>query len=244
MYFVICPANDLPALWAYRGLKQLGLSPLEIITPEALVYNRRLEHRMQEGETLTHLTLQDGRVFDSTVIRGVLNRINTLPLGHFDAADPADQVYAAQEQHAVFLSVLYGLPGVLINPPGPRGLGGDPRSPAEWAWLAGRAGLPVLPFHLGSDASDRDCRGRPVGELAARVIVLDGQIFGRSSDRKFSESWRASTIQLSKLSGLRLLGVDFASGPDDELCFASGSPLPDLRLGGDALLDGLAQAFA
>ena len=153
MYCVFCRANDLPALWAYRGLKQRGLAPLEIYTPEALVYNLRLEHRLQGGETITHIELADGRVLDGDRVRGVLNRLDTLPVEHFRLASPEDQAYAVMEQQAIYLSWLYSLPGVMINRPGPRGLCGETRSPAEWAWLATQAGLPVMPFHQDENRS-------------------------------------------------------------------------------------------
>jgi hypothetical protein len=243
VYCVFCPANDLAALWAYWGLKRRGLSSLEIVTPEVLVYNRRLEHRLQDGCTLARLTLQDGRVLDSAAIRGALNRIVSLPQEHFGSASQADQVYAVQEQHAIYLSLLYSLPGALINRPGPRSLVGDLRSPAEWVWQAGKAGIPTLPIRLGSSPSDGIFRALPDEHDAVHAIVLDGKIFGQLKNQKVSGAFTDSIGQLAALSGLRLLGLDFSLGSDGGLLFASATPIPDLRVGGEALLDALAEAL-
>jgi hypothetical protein len=239
---IFCPASDLPALWVFQGLKRRGLALLEIFTPEALVYNRRLEHRLLDNETSTRIDLVDGRVLDSAAIQGVLNRITALPVEHFQAAVLADRQYAAQEQHAVFLSWLHSLPGVLLNRPGGRSLCGDLRSPTEWGWLAGSAGLPTLTFHQ-SDVIPVDFPGgSPEMDATIQIIILDGQIYGPEAC-VLPESFKEQLTQLAKLSGLRLCGVSFCRMRDGELLFASATPLPDLRLGGEALLDALAEAL-
>lgn len=242
MIGIFCPANDLPALWAYQGLKRRGLNSLEVYTPEALVYNRRLEHRLVDNETFTRIDLMDGRVFEGSEFHGILNRITSLPVEHFQSAVPGDRQYAAQEQQAVFLSWLHGLPGVLINRPGGRGLCGDFRSPAEWNWLAGGAGLPTLRFHQ-SNLSPGDAQELPLSfDLIFHWIVLDCQIYGQAV-QGLPEGIMESLSRFSGLSGLRLFGVDFCHMPDGKLLFVSATPLPDLRLGGEALVDALAEAL-
>lgn len=241
MICVFCSADDLPALWAYRGLKRRGLTTLDIFTTEALVYNRRLEHRLQAGETITRLTLQDGRELEGASIRGVLNRMSTLPLEHFRSATHEDQLYAAQEQRAVFLSWLHGLPCTLINRPGPRGLGGDQRAPAEWSWLAGRAGLPALFWHQDDTAGIQLQTG---GMLPLpQLILLDGLIYGPPLCVKAVEALKSAISRLAGLSGVRLLGVDFYLDANGKAFFAQATTLPDLRLGGERLLDALAEAL-
>jgi hypothetical protein len=239
---IFCLANDLPALWVVHGLKRRGLISLEVYTPEALVYNRRLEHRLVGNETITCIDLADGRVLEGAEFHGVLNRITALPVEHFRSAIPADIQYAVQEQQAVFLSWLHGLPGVLINRPGGRGLCGDSRSAAEWSWLAGRAGFPTLRFHQ-SDLSPGDTLGlSPQVDSIVQIIVLDGLAYGQGS-RELPGDFRAGLSRLADLSGLRLFGVDFCRKPEGELGFASATLLPDLRLGGEALMDALAEAL-
>lgn len=242
MIGIFCPANDLPALWVFHGLKRRGLAALEIYTPEALVYNRRLEHRLVGTETSTRIDLVDGRVLDSTTIQGLLNRITALPVEHFQAAVSADRQYAAQEQHAVFLSWLHGLPGVLINRPGGRSLCGDLRSPLEWGWLAGSAGLPTLTFRQ-NDALPGDYEeGSLEKDATVQIIILDGRLFGPGAD-KLPKSFYEPLTRLINLSGLRLCGMSFYRMRAGELLFASATPLPDLRLGGEAFLDALVETL-
>jgi hypothetical protein len=243
VYCVFCSAKDLSALWAYQGLKLRRLSPLEVFTPEALVYNRRLEHRLWNGESYTRLTLQDGRVLDSRVVRGGLNRICALPQEHFLAADPADRDYAIQEQQAIFLSWLHSLPGVWMNRPGPRGLSGDERPPAEWAWLAGQAGMPGLPLRMGDTLSPPSAAGMQGAGIVYRGVVLDGQMYSHPQTAAVPDGLRLAVARLAHLSGLRLFGIDFASGPAGEWLYAGATTLPDLSLGGEALLDALAEAL-
>ena len=244
MFYVFCRADDLPALWAYRGLKQRGLAPLEIFTPEALVYNRRLEHRLQGDRAVTHLELVDGRVLDGDRVRGVINRLDYLPVEQFRSASPEDQTYAAMEQQAIYLSWLSSLPGVMINPPGPRGLCGDVRSPAEWAWLATHAGLPVLPFHQDEHRSGDDypVEGEP-GISAEHWVVFDGEVYG-DVDSSLIDTLRNAIRRLAIACGLRLFGLTFSRTRTGDLRFRSASVLPDLNLGGEALLDALMAALA
>ena len=239
MYCIFCRADDLPALWAYRGLKQLGLAPLKIFTPEALVYNRRLEHRLGAGGTITCLELADGRMLESDRVQGVLNRVNYLPVEHFHLAESDDRAYAGLEQRAIFLSWMHALPGVVINRPEPRGLCGEVRSPAEWSWLAVQAGLPVAPFHQ-SDAQELVY---PPNITLSQLIVFDGQVYGASA-QWCDDALRNAIQRLAALSGLRLLGLGFAVNPSGEPLFASATAMPDLQLGGEALLNALMAVFA
>ena len=142
------------------------------------------------------------------------------------------------EQQAVYLSWMYGLQGVMINRPGPRGLCGDIRSPSEWAWLAAQAGLPALPFHQ----SDEETFKPSHVFVTSQVVMLDGEIYGESI-QKLDDDLRSSTKRLAELSGLRLLGVDFAITPAGDRFFVSATSLPELRLGGDTLLDALMAVF-
>ncbi|OGO38546.1 MAG: hypothetical protein A2W35_16035 [Chloroflexi bacterium RBG_16_57_11] len=239
MYCVFCRSEDLPAQWAYRGLKQRGLAPLEIFTPEALVYNRRLEHRFQAGETITRIELADGRVLDSDRVRGVLNRINFLPVEHFNVAGLDDRAYAVQEQQAIFLSWMYALPGEVINRPGARGLCGDHRSAAEWVWLATQAGLPVLPFHQSDEQPLEFTPTNPTFQL----VVFDSEVYGASA-HWCQADLRNSIGRLAELSRLRLIGLDFSISSAGEPLVMSATTLPDLRLGGEILLDALIAVFA
>src|ERR1051325_539259 len=97
MWLVLCGGNDLPALWAARGLRARGLQPLEIITPEALAYHRRFVHRLTASQPCVSLALSDGRVMNSAAVCGTLNRLQSVPSGHLRGANATDRQYAEQE---------------------------------------------------------------------------------------------------------------------------------------------------
>jgi hypothetical protein len=72
----------------------------------------------------------------------------------------------------------------------------------------------------------------------SQIVVLDGEIFGEPI-QTFAEDHKNSINRLAEISGLRLLGIDFGSNASGEQLFMSATALPDIRLGGEALLDAL-----
>jgi hypothetical protein len=232
MWLVLCTSDDLPALWAARGLAARGLQPLEIVTAEALMYNRSFEHRLVAGKASVRITLADGRVIDSATVRGTLNRIQTVPFLHL-RAQPADRQYAEQELFALYLSWLDALPGKMLNRPTPRSLCGEWRHPAEWAWLANQAGLPASVY------GQSDVREAPAPRIPApstrSIVVVDGICCGASAPPDIA----AGCSRLSEISAIPLLGIDFHVSRSDQWVFTSATPMPVLQLGGDKLQDAL-----
>ncbi|HEY7164245.1 MAG TPA: hypothetical protein VIB79_06760 [Candidatus Binatia bacterium] len=233
MWWVFCGTNDLSALWAARGLKALGLEPLEIVTSESLTYNRRLEHRVRTGSSNVIIELADGRVLESRAVRGVLNRLGLLPSAHFDAANTVDRDYAQQELYALFLSWLHSLPGPLLNRPTPQGLSGAWRHLSEWMWLAGKAGLMTPPYRLGGLGESYD--GGRDSIISNRMAIVTDDV---TCEPAMPPQVRAGCLALARLSGTALLGIHFhvANG---QWTFVSATPAPDLHLGGDPVLHGL-----
>lgn len=238
MWLVICAAQDLEALWAARGLKRRGFEPLEVVTTEALAYNSRLVHRIRSGATSTVILLADGRTIDSAAVRGTLNRLHALPDQHLSKATEADREYAQQELFGLFLSWLHGLPGPVLNRPTPWGLCGAWRQPSQWAWLAGWAGLPVMPYRLG-DAIAASPLSVPPGSHVRHVVLLDGHCWGADLPAPI----KAACARLCTLSDTRLLGLDLAVTPTGEWFLIGARPLPDLSAGGEPFLDALAAAL-
>lgn len=240
MWLVICAAGDLAALWAARGLEARGLRPLEIVTAEALAYNSRFAHRLTANHPSVEITLADGRVINGATIRGTLNRLQFIPAAHLDGANAADRQYAEQELFALYLSWLYGLPGQMLNQPTPQGLGGEWRHPSEWAWLAMRAGLLTMPYQ------QNELRAAPTPEALASIttrtlIVVQDTCCGGSD---VPPSIAAACVRLARLSATSLLGLNFHLTQTGYWIFIDATPLPDLRLGGAALLDRLAGALS
>jgi hypothetical protein len=65
---------------------------------------------------------------------------------------------------------------------------------------------------------------------------MDKFIFGELP----SQELYPGCLRLSKLSGTALLGINFISAQDGTRLFANANPMPDLRIGGQKLLDALA----
>jgi hypothetical protein len=237
MWLVLCTTDDLSALWAAGGLTARGLQPVEIVTAEALAYNRRLEHRLTGGQSSVKITLADGRVIDSATVRGTLNRLQIIPSSHLHT-NSKDRQYAEQELYALYLSWLYALPGKMLNRPTPQGLSGECRHPSEWVWLANQAGLKTAPYGQSELRRAPSLQQLPLSG-SRTIIVVDGICCGAPAPREVTDG----CSRLSARSATKLLGVDFEVTSDEEWIFNRATPFPDLRLGGDKLNDSLAQAL-
>jgi hypothetical protein len=238
MWLVLCGANDLPALWAARGLESRGLQPLEIITPEVLAYNRRFVHRVATSQRSISIMLADGRVIDSAAICGTLNRLQLVPSEHLHGANATDRQYAEQELHALFLSWLNVLPGPVLNRPTPQGLSGAWRHLSEWIWMAAQAGLSTMSYRQSDGHSELLSNATSRGPTRSIIVIKDN-----CSGPTAPPTVTAGSVRLAELTKTTLLGVEFQITPAGDWIFRNATSLPDLRLGGEALLDVLANAL-
>jgi hypothetical protein len=241
MYLVLGPPDDPSALWAYQGLEARGLEPLEWVSSEMLVGAERWEHRLGAQGVSLEVTLADGRTIHSDAIRGVFNRLKSVPTEGLLSAHPADHDYAAQELAAFFLSWLNALPPPVLNRPTPEGLSGAWRHRPEWMYLAQRAGLPTSRYRQSNRAAPDPSGGYgrlvPPSTPAETVLVLADHVIGTPLSPDLQNGCR----RLARLAHTALLGIEFAAGPPGcPWTFAGATPVPDLRLGGKALLDALA----
>jgi hypothetical protein len=143
---------------------------------------------------------------------------------------------------AFHMSWLHALPGPVLNRPTPQGLCGRWRHVSEWVWLAGQAGL-LTPLYkqTGYDILEKGFQMlAPPGQVVKNVIVVNHNIFGPSVPEDIAEGCH----RLAELCETNLLGVDFYAGPGDQWIFAGATPMPDLRIGGWPLLQGLAEILS
>jgi len=238
MWLVLSSANDISARWAYHGLKKRGLDPLEMVYAEALPFSLSWEHRVSADGAVIKLRLPDERLIEGGSIRGAINRLIAVP--SLQVAHSPDGEYATQEFSALFLSWLYALPGPVINRATPQGLCGQWRHLSEWVWLASRAGLPVASYKQSSrdliNEAVIERRLFPMGTPTRTVIVINGAVCGEG----VPDIIREGCARLSQLSGTALLGLEFVQRSDENWVFAAASPMPDMRYGGEELLDRLA----
>ena len=242
MWLILSSQNDPSAIWAFHGLRSRGLQPLELVFAEMLPFALKWEHRVSASESSTAITLADGRVLKSSAVRGVLNRLTHVPLDHL--AGNRDYDYATQEYSAFFMSWLSSFRQPVLNPAGAQGLSGAWRHISEWVWLAARAGLPTPKYRQTSaDDLDETVAMRklfPEGTLTFTSIVIQDRAMGQALTPELEKN----CLKLAQLSQTPLLGIDFAmSAVGAPWEFAGATPFPDLRQGGEPLLDALFTAL-
>jgi hypothetical protein len=237
MWLVLSEEKDGAALWAYQGLKDRGLYPLKRITPESLTLGVQWEHYLGEKGQHIQITLADGCQISHEMVQGVINRLVSVPFGWQGLTHQDDREYAIQELTAFYMSWLYTLPCQVLNRPAPQGLCGPWRHLSEWLYLAAQAGLPIPPYRQSSENAKVEAEWlmRLTTSVFSRftVFVVGERVIGVPIAPQLQLGCR----HLAKLSGTLLLGVDFATTATGDWVFAGATPLPDLRQGGEALLD-------
>ena len=231
MRLLLCEPSDVSALWAWRALRARGMQ-LELVTSDALAASVRWEHRLRRGPPFTRIDLVDGRRLDSRELHGVVNRL-VAPPRLPAAVTSGDRDYAAQEMWALWTSWLAGLPEPMLGRPAPQSLCGPYLHISEWLMLAVGAGLRTPPWR-------GDATGFEDGPVAARpsvttLIVVAGAVVGRPAPAPIVVGAQA----LAREVGGSLLGLAF----DPSWTFLGATPLPDLRRGGDPLLDVLTRVL-
>jgi hypothetical protein len=74
------------------------------------------------------------------------------------------------------------------------------------------------------------------------VITLGNRVFGPMFDRSLPPHIADACTALARLSQTPLLGIELTVGQSHRMwTFAGATPLPDLRLGGEPLLNELAR---
>ncbi|MFC5860998.1 hypothetical protein ACFPT7_01685 [Acidicapsa dinghuensis] len=242
MWLVLCSSSDASAHWAFQGLLQMGLAPLQLVTAESLASARAWEHHVNSSGAHVTITLANGAVIRSSQIRGVLNRLVAPSDFTARCAVDAYRQYAAAETQAFYLSWLHALPGAVINRPAPLGLSGPWFHASEWTLRASRAGLRTCTYRQSArdSAAITDARRASFSRertAAHHVIALHGEIFGAQVPSDVAHACG----RLAKAANTRMLGLQLNSREGDEWTFADATVLPDLRAGGVPLLRRMAQ---
>ena len=238
MLLVLCEESDVGATWAAARLGEAGLA-VRVVTGAALAAAERWEHRVGRGGASTKIRLAGGECLSSDEIGPVLNRLSFVPAAWMRRTGGPDRDYAVQEVQALYLSWLHALPGLVLNPPTPQGFCGNWRHPSAWAALAGRAGLPAVPYRLSSEDDPADA-WQPNGAEATAFVVA-GRVVRPPG---LPASLEAPCLALAHQSATPLLGIDFATDTNGAWRMTGASVMPDLFRGGDALIGAFAEVFA
>jgi len=239
MWLVLCEDGDEAAQWACRRLQARCALPVMTVSGQALALGECLGHTVGADPPSVRLVTDGGVHIDGADLRGVLNRLHVLPVDHWRRAAPAEQSYVQQELMALTLSWLHGLACPVVNRATPQGLCGRWRHDAEWLWMAAQVGLPAVPYQLSSRLADAQYQEEirpPSGAAVASVIVIGDLVLGAPVPDDVATACR----RLARRAGTELLGMYFHAGAGDAWTFAGASPVPDLRRGGEALIDALA----
>jgi hypothetical protein len=242
MWLVLATPQDDSALWAASRLRA-RLSPLLVLTPSLLLRARAWRHALGVDGVHTELVLADGTLVSSRTLRGVVNRIAGLSPELVAGAVESDRLYALQEVHALLASWLAALPCPVLNRPNGRGLNGPWCGAAEWTAMALRAGLPAPACTRSSGSATPWAQPPGPGtHLAGRLhVIADRTLWCGAADRDGAvESLAPGCIALARFAGVDLLCCEFTQAADGALWFAGASTAPDLRLGGELLLDEIA----
>ena len=76
----------------------------------------------------------------------------------------------------------------------------------------------------------------PAGPTIKTAVVVGDAVFGAV----VPEDVAGSCVRLAELAGVVTLGIDMYEDENSKWTFASATPMPDFRLGGQPLLDKLA----
>jgi hypothetical protein len=202
---------------------------------------RNWSHRIRGGKTSVAFQLRDGTSIAGESISGVLNRLSRIPDSWAAGFIENDRAYVREEMWSFHLSWLASLRCPVINRPTPQGLSGAWRHAAQWAVLASRAGFSVPVYRqCGKDPIQRGYGPlMPRAAHARTVVVLDREVFGAA----MPEGCRLSCVSLARQAEVRMLGIDLVLAKNGEATFVKAHILPDLRIGGSALVERLQGIF-
>jgi hypothetical protein len=239
MWLILCDDLDVSARWVYEELRRRSLATQFV---PASVFSRavRWVHGVGPNGAYADITLADGRRISSAEVGGTLNRMLGLwPPDEYFSSPDSD--YATQELLSMYVSLLQSLPAPILNPPTALGLSGRMRYPADWFVLAAEAGFETESYIMSTRNGFGTANGRNIAPAAASLwhksIVLGDRVFGDP----LSEPLAEAACRLARLAGVSVLGLNLLIHGDKAARFESADLYPDLRAGGTALIDYLAE---
>ena len=233
---ILCDAGDLSSRWIERGFQRRRV-PVLHVTGTDLVGAARFGHRIGGDIPRLRIRLRDGRAFTHRSVTGVINRLTYLPEPGDARASASDREYAATELNAITLSWMSALAATapFVGRPSPSWLGGEWRSPAEWALLAHAAGLVVAPVALPSAFESPHA----VKDAVAFGLVVEdiAWVSGAGIAAYDRQTLREGLVRLARLADADTLGVRF----DRQGRVTQVDQVPDLRPTGEVGLSRLAE---
>lgn len=230
MLLVLCDPADKPALWAGQQLRKRGVMPVEFVSPAELLLARRLAYHAENGKPVYAVAeLSRGRNIDTRQLRATINRANRIEYPQIRFAAARDRNYVQAEMDAVMLAWLGALPNPVFNPADPSGWCGPLLHPFAWALHAQATGFTTPTYRCGYSGL-----AHPAPSNQPMSIHL---VFAEQTFPALALPLRQAAIALAARVGIPLMGITLAWSPDGKATFIEATPMPDLRLGGDAFID-------
>ena len=232
----LCHSADVGALAVQPFLRE-RLPDLRLVTAEEISSASKWEHRLDShGAVVTRAVLPDGSGIDGECIDGVLNRLMSPCPVHVLQSTSADREYALGEYTAFFLSWLNGLRCPVIGRATPQGLCGRWRQPLEWVVIAQRSGMEARVEAFDESWTGLASPGAGLQMPGVTVIVAFGKVF---SMLDIPSAVSHACQRFAVAADCDILGLEFATGRGWGP-LVGVTPVPDLRLGGELLLDAIA----
>lgn len=241
MWLILADDNDTSALWLYNKLKRSGFHDIQVVSSTAVAYNLFWNYRMTNDRSDSEFVFGDGRRLRTSGITGVINRLTSIPADRVRASFLSGGRHTEREQMAYFVSWMYGLPVPVINRPSMYSLSGAWHEASEWTMLATLSGLHLAPFcqsPVTASDSDVGCgRLTPFDMPVQSVYVVGSTVVGSGIPKSIADA----SLRLAATAKADLLGIDFVVSSPWSWLVAGINAFPNLEVGGDALVDAVAQ---
>ncbi|HET7508508.1 MAG TPA: hypothetical protein VFJ53_09130, partial [Solirubrobacterales bacterium] len=220
-FAVLAHAGDAEAeLLAAELRRRAGGSSVALVWAEELLLGSRFTHRIDGDGATTEVELASGLRLDSAELRGVVCRLQQVPVPQFRQAPEVDRRYAELEAYALAISWLASLTCPVFNPVTSRGLSGPRPAPPELFSLAASCGLRAQRFRFASGPSPLWLE--PVAEPRT-VLVVAGRALHPVDD-----AVAAACERLAERLNCPLLGVLLARSAEGDEVFCGVEALPSL----------------
>lgn len=237
MILILCHPDDAAAVWLDAAWRAAGVTRVELVSVEQLVFSRGIVHRLDGTGDSGAIRLADGRVLRPERITGIVNRVKYLPTQHFAMAGATDRAYASAELAAFLLAWLNGTAGRVVNPALPGALGGGDVRASAVTHLAAMAGLPTVAWRGSTVPTVQQVTTAPPATDTA--VVFDGRVFGRVLPLGLQDGCR----RLAALLGVPLLQAFLHRSREHGWRFVDAVPSVDFRAGGRPLASAIAGAL-
>jgi hypothetical protein len=239
MWLILADDTDSSARWLYQQLKRDARLDVQLASAITLASNISWAFRAAPPGTNPDFILADGQRVPTDRLDGVLNRLTRIPSVRGTAAPDRAACEGDPEQTAHFVNWMYSLSIPVLNRPDILNLTGIWRRASDWTVMASVAGLLPAPFRAETPpayhaevALAADPR---IDGMNRTVFVVGGRVLGEDVPASIADG----CVCLSHILNCDLIAAHFCVNRAGAWLITGFSAQPDLRLGGDALVQAI-----